>query len=48
VVPPNSTVIIKGEKIFFRKNKIKTQIQLELENGDIAAIGMLSGIGVDK
>lgn len=48
VVPPNSLVTIKAEKIFYRRNKLKTKVQLELENGEVAASGILSGIGVEE
>lgn len=46
IVPPGSLVTIKGEKVFWRRNKLKTKVQLELENGDVAASGIISGYGV--
>lgn len=46
MVSPGNLVYIRGEKIFWRRNKLKTNIILKLENGEIAANGVISGMGV--
>lgn len=46
LVPPGATVIIRGEKIFLRKGKLKSKVELRLEDGKLAASGILSGMGV--
>jgi 3-hydroxyacyl-[acyl-carrier-protein] dehydratase len=41
-------VIIKGEKVYFRKNTIKANVSMERENGEVVCVGKLAGMGVDK
>jgi len=48
IVTPGERVIIKGKKIYFRKNIIKASVSMERENGEIICFGELSGVGVDK
>jgi 3-hydroxyacyl-[acyl-carrier-protein] dehydratase len=48
IVAPGERVIIKGNKIYFRKNTIKANVSMERENGEIICSGELSGVGVDK
>lgn len=48
IVAPGERVIIKGEKIYFRKNTIKANVSMERENGEIVCLGNLAGMGVDK
>jgi 3-hydroxyacyl-[acyl-carrier-protein] dehydratase len=48
IVSPGERVIIKGKKIYFRKNTIKASVSMERENGEIICFGELSGVGVDK
>ena len=43
---PGSTVIIKGEKQFFRRMKLRSKVRMFLENGDLVAEGIVSGMGV--
>lgn len=45
-VLPGQTVIIKGEKKFFRRMKLKSSVQMYIENGDLVAEGTVSGMGV--
>jgi 3-hydroxyacyl-[acyl-carrier-protein] dehydratase len=47
-VLPGETVTIKGRKVFFRRMKLKCDVQLYLENGDMAAEGTLAGMGVRR
>ncbi len=45
-VAPGEKVIIKGEKIYFRKGSIKTQAGIFRENGETVCAGVLAGTGV--
>ncbi|MEM9058603.1 MAG: beta-hydroxyacyl-ACP dehydratase [Pseudomonadota bacterium] len=45
-VLPGETVTITGEKVFFRRMKLKCNVRLCLANGDLAAEGTLAGMGV--
>lgn len=46
VVPPKSRVIVRGERIYWRRNKLQSRVELRLENGMIAASGTVAGVGV--
>lgn len=48
VVLPEETVYIKGELIYYRKNKIKSKVEVKKEDGTMVAIGELAGVGVVK
>jgi len=45
-VMPGDTVVVRSEKLFYRRKKIKAKVEMTLENGAVAARGILSGIGV--
>ena len=46
VVRPLDTVVVRGELLFWRKNKVKSNVELRLANGELAASGVVSGIGM--
>ena len=46
LVPPGSLVTIRGEKVYHRRNKLKANASVELEDGTVAARGSLAGMGV--
>lgn len=46
VVRPGDVVTIRGQREFWRRNKLKSSVTLSLPNGKIAAMGTVSGIGV--
>jgi 3-hydroxyacyl-[acyl-carrier-protein] dehydratase len=48
IVFPGERVIIRGKKIYFRKNVIRASVSMERENGEIICFGELSGVGVDQ
>ena len=48
IVKPGERVIVKAEKIYFRKITIKASVSMEKENGEIICRGELSGVGVDQ
>jgi len=45
-VMPGSTVVVKSEKLFYRRKKLKAQVEMCLESGELVARGVLSGVGV--
>ncbi|MBW7857969.1 MAG: beta-hydroxyacyl-ACP dehydratase [Leptonema sp. (in: Bacteria)] len=46
MIKPNETVTIRASKIFWRRGKLKSRIELLKEDGSLAAFGELSGMGV--
>ena len=46
IVLPGERVIVKGEKIYFRRGSLKTKVRMERENGELVCCGMLAGTGV--
>jgi len=47
IVKPGERVIIRGEKVYFRKGNLKTKTSMYRENGEIVCSGVLAGMGVD-
>jgi 3-hydroxyacyl-[acyl-carrier-protein] dehydratase len=47
-VPPGENVTMRGTKMFFRRMKLKSQVELMLSDGRIAAEGTLAGVGVKR
>lgn len=47
-VLPGESVTMRGEKLFFRRMKLKSQVQLLLADGRVAAEGSLAGVGVKR
>lgn len=45
-VKPGEKVNIRAEKTYWRLNKLQSKVELRLENGELAAFGKLSGVGV--
>jgi 3-hydroxyacyl-[acyl-carrier-protein] dehydratase len=45
-VAPGERVMIKGEKIYFRKGSIKTKASIARESGETVCFGVLAGTGV--
>jgi 3-hydroxyacyl-[acyl-carrier-protein] dehydratase len=48
IVEPGERVIVKGKKMYFRKNSLKVDLIMEKENGEIACCGKLAGMGVEQ
>ncbi len=46
IVLPGERVIVRGEKIYFRRNSLKTRVRMERENGELVCSGILAGTGV--
>jgi 3-hydroxyacyl-[acyl-carrier-protein] dehydratase len=47
IVKPGERVIIRGEKVYFRKGNLKAKVSMERENGEPVASGVLAGMGVN-
>ncbi|MEO8849790.1 MAG: beta-hydroxyacyl-ACP dehydratase [Casimicrobiaceae bacterium] len=47
-VLPGESVTMHGEKLYFRRMKLKSQVRLLLSDGRIAAEGTLAGVGVKR
>jgi len=45
-VQPGENVIVRGEKIYFRKTNIKTRASIARETGEPVCSGVLAGTGV--
>ncbi|ABC78867.1 3-hydroxyacyl-ACP dehydratase FabZ family protein [Syntrophus aciditrophicus] len=46
IVSPGERVIVRGEKIYFRRGSLKTRVSMERENGENICFGVLAGAGV--
>ena len=46
VVRPGEQVMITGKKIFFRRRKLRSQVEMRVEDGRVVCSGTLSGMGV--
>lgn len=47
-VLPGETVLVRGDLIYYRKNKIKSKVEVKKDNGLLVAIGELAGVGIEK
>lgn len=45
-VPPGDTVMTTGRKVFFRRHKLRTEVEMRRADGRVVASGVLAGIGV--
>jgi 3-hydroxyacyl-[acyl-carrier-protein] dehydratase len=43
-VPPGSTVVAKAEKVFWRRNRLKTRLELSLADGTLVSHGIAAGM----
>jgi len=48
VVSPGDKVFISAEKVFFRRNKLRTKAMMTTEDGKIICSGTISGFRVDR
>ncbi len=46
IVLPGERVVVRGEKIYFRRSSLKTRVRMERENGELVCSGILAGTGV--
>ena len=45
-VYPGDRVTCVGRKVFFRRRKLRSQVELRLDDGSVVCSGVLSGMGV--
>jgi 3-hydroxyacyl-[acyl-carrier-protein] dehydratase len=48
IVEPGTRVITTGRKVFFRRRKLRAEVEMKREDGAIVCSGTLSGMGVPK
>ena len=48
VVPPGETVFVRAVKELWRRNKLRSRVELTLRDGTVAASGLLSGVGAPQ
>ncbi len=46
MVRPGERVLVTGRKEFFRRRKLRSQVEMRLEDGALVCSGTLAGIGV--
>ena len=47
-VKPGDRVIVKAERVFWRRRKLRARATLHLADGTLAATANLSGMGVER
>ncbi len=47
-VAPGQRVITTGRKVFFRRKKLRAEVEMKLEDGTVVCSGVLSGMGVSQ
>jgi 3-hydroxyacyl-[acyl-carrier-protein] dehydratase len=48
IVLPGEKVIISGKKVFFRRNKLRTEAMMTTEDGSLVCSGTISGLRVQQ
>jgi 3-hydroxyacyl-[acyl-carrier-protein] dehydratase len=48
IVRPGERVLISGRKVFFRRLKLRSEVEMRLEDGSVVCSGVLSGMGVPR
>ena len=48
LVPPGARVVTTGHKVFFRRLKLRSRIEMHLDDGSLVCSGELSGMGVPR
>jgi len=46
IVEPGARVITTGRKVFFRRRKLRAEVEMRLGDGSVVCSGQLSGMGV--
>jgi len=47
IVNPGERVIIRGEKVYFRRGNLKSKVSIQREDGEMVCSGVLAGMGVN-
>lgn len=48
IVKPGERVRITGRKVFWRRRKLRSEVEMRLEDGTVVCSGVLSGMGVPQ
>jgi len=48
MVKPGERVRILGRKVFWRRRKLRSEVEMRLEDGTVVCSGVLSGMGVSQ
>jgi 3-hydroxyacyl-[acyl-carrier-protein] dehydratase len=48
LVKPEERVVIRGEKVYFRRGNLKARVTMERENGEAVCSGVLAGMGISR
>jgi 3-hydroxyacyl-[acyl-carrier-protein] dehydratase len=48
MVKPGDRVLIEGRKVFWRRRKLRSEIEMRLDDGTVVCSGVLSGMGVPQ
>ena len=48
LVRPGDRVSITGRKVFYRRRKLRSEVEMRLEDGAVVCAGVLSGMGVPR
>jgi len=46
IVRPGERIVVRGEKIYFRKLNLKVRVRMERENGEPVCSGVIAGMAV--
>lgn len=48
VVAPGDTVTIRARKVFFRRMKLRSEVEMHTDDGTLVASATLAGIGIER
>jgi 3-hydroxyacyl-[acyl-carrier-protein] dehydratase len=48
VVSPGERVLIRSRKVYFRRRKLRCEVEMLREDGDVVCSGVLSGMGAPR
>jgi len=48
IVKPGDRVITRGRKVFFRRLKLRSKVEMRLEDGTVVCSGTVSGMGMRR
>ena len=48
VVEPGTRVLTTGRKVFFRRRKLRAEVEMRREDGELVCSGTLAGMGIPR
>ncbi len=48
IVMPGDTVTVRAEKVFWRRRKLRSKVEMTKADGSVVANGVVSGLGVNR